>query len=153
MNRGQILSMLPVMPMTGEWALSSVSGPPGPAQNLSPSTWCNSRGAEMPVTIPSTKKSHSHPLKKWQSDSLDISTFVYTNHRTLENFDTQQDLLCWQLCWQEFLSQYDFDMLYIPGEDNTVKPMPYPCVATGVPSQVNLTQNLHCTLCGWRPLC
>jgi hypothetical protein len=33
-----------------------------------------------------------HALKKWHSDLLGSEFYVYTNHRTLENFDTQKDL-------------------------------------------------------------
>jgi len=43
-----------------------------------------------------------------------------TDHRTLEYFDTQKDLSCRQLRWSEFLSQYDYDLHYIKGEENTV---------------------------------
>jgi hypothetical protein len=59
-------------------------------------------------------------LKKWRSDLLGMNFYVYTDHRTLENFDTQRDLSRRQLRWQEFLSQYDFAIVYIPGDDNTV---------------------------------
>jgi hypothetical protein len=59
-------------------------------------------------------------LKKWRSDLLGIPIMVYTNHQTLQNFDTQQDLSQHQLQWQEFLSQYDITIVYILGEDNTV---------------------------------
>jgi len=31
-------------------------------------------------------------LEKWRSDLLGVEFFVYTDHRTLENFDQQQDL-------------------------------------------------------------
>ena len=59
-------------------------------------------------------------LQKWRSDLLGERIHVYTDHRTLENFDTQKDLSCRQLHWQEFLSQYDMSITYIRGEDNTV---------------------------------
>ena len=36
------------------------------------------------------------------------------------NFDTQWDLSCRQLHWQELLSQYEIHITYIQGEDNTV---------------------------------
>ena len=39
---------------------------------------------------------------------------------TLENFDTQKDLSCRQLRWQEFMLQYDLTITYIRGEDNTM---------------------------------
>ena len=59
-------------------------------------------------------------LKKWRSDLLGIPIYVYTDHRTLQNFDTQRDLSRRQLRWQEFMSQYDMTIVYIPGEDNSV---------------------------------
>lgn len=59
-------------------------------------------------------------LKKWRSDLLGSHFIVYTDHRTLENFDTQKDLSRRQLRWQEFMSQYDMTITYIRGEDNTV---------------------------------
>ena len=59
-------------------------------------------------------------LKKWRTDLLGSPIYVYTDHKTLENFDTQKDLSRRQLRWQEFLSQYEINMIYIPGPDNTV---------------------------------
>jgi hypothetical protein len=59
-------------------------------------------------------------LKKWRSDLLGSPIYVYTDHKTLENFDSQTDLSRRQLRWQEFLSQYEINMIYIPGPDNTV---------------------------------
>lgn len=59
-------------------------------------------------------------LKKWRLDLLGSQIFVYTDHRTLENFETQCDLSCRQLRWQELLSQFDMTIVYIRGEDNTV---------------------------------
>jgi hypothetical protein len=59
-------------------------------------------------------------LKKWHSDLLGTHFYVYTDHRTLKNFDAQKDLSHHQLRWQEFLSQYDVTITYIRGEDNTV---------------------------------
>jgi hypothetical protein len=57
-----------------------------------------------------------HALKKWRLDLLGIPIFVYTDHRTLQNFDTQCDLSRCQLRWQELMSQYDMQIVYIPGE-------------------------------------
>ena len=45
---------------------------------------------------------------------------IFTDHKTLENFDTQLDLSCCQAQWMEFMSQYDAKIVYIMGEDNTV---------------------------------
>ena len=46
-------------------------------------------------------------LKKWRSNLQGIPIVIYTDHRTLQNFDTQQDLSRHQLRWQELMSQYD----------------------------------------------
>src|ERR1700691_2086052 len=46
--------------------------------------------------------------------------YIYTDHCTLENFNSQKDLSYQQLCWQEFMSQYDLTITYICSEDNTV---------------------------------
>jgi hypothetical protein len=59
-------------------------------------------------------------LKKWQSDLLGSPIYVYTDHKTLENLNSQKDLSRCQLRWQEFLSQYKLNIIYIPGPDNTV---------------------------------
>lgn len=59
-------------------------------------------------------------LKKWRMDLMGSEFVVYTDHRTLENFNVQRDLSRRQLRWQEFLSQYECTISYIKGEDNTV---------------------------------
>lgn len=61
-----------------------------------------------------------HALKKWKSNLLGIPFIVYTDHRTLQNFDTQHDLSRHQLRWQELMSQYDMEIVYVSGEDNTI---------------------------------
>src|SRR6202000_282528 len=45
---------------------------------------------------------------------------VHTDHRTLTYFDTQKDLSRRQQRWAEYLSQYDYELRYIKGEENTV---------------------------------
>ena len=59
-------------------------------------------------------------LKKWRSDLIGSPIHVYTDHRTLINFDMQHDLSHRQLRWQELLSQYKIHISYVCGEDNTV---------------------------------
>lgn len=61
-----------------------------------------------------------HALKKWRSDLLSSPILIYTDHRTLENFETQKDLLWRQARWMEHMSQFDMTITYIQGEDNTV---------------------------------
>ena len=59
-------------------------------------------------------------LKKWWVDLLGAKFTMYTDHWTLENFNTQHNLSRCQLCWQEFMSQYEMKIVYIKGEDNCV---------------------------------
>jgi hypothetical protein len=59
-------------------------------------------------------------LKKWRSDLLGSQFSVFTNHRTLENFNTQKDLSHRQARWMEHLSQFNMTICYIHGKDNTV---------------------------------
>lgn len=59
-------------------------------------------------------------LKKWRVDLLGAKFVVYTDHRTLENFARQPLLSRRQARWQEFLAQYDFDIRYVKGEENTI---------------------------------
>ncbi len=58
--------------------------------------------------------------KKWQPDLLGEHFQVYTDHRTLENFETQKTLSRRQAHWLEELSQFDMTISYIHGEDNMV---------------------------------
>lgn len=47
-----------------------------------------------------------------------MKVYILTDHRTLENFESQQNLSRRQLHWQEELSQFDLEIAYIRGEDN-----------------------------------
>jgi hypothetical protein len=59
-------------------------------------------------------------LAKWRSDLLGTHIYIYTNHKTLQNFDSQCDLSLHQARWMEYLSQYEHSIMYIKGKDNTV---------------------------------
>ncbi|KAJ2913109.1 hypothetical protein MD484_g7300, partial [Candolleomyces efflorescens] len=59
-------------------------------------------------------------LHKWRADLIGTPFFIYTDHRTLEYFDTQRDLSSRQLRWNEFLSEYEGRIVYIRGKDNVV---------------------------------
>ena len=59
-------------------------------------------------------------LKKFRADLLGTHFTVYTDHRTLECFQKQRDLSRRQARWQEFLAEYDFEIVYVKGEENTV---------------------------------
>ncbi|TFK18915.1 hypothetical protein FA15DRAFT_555282, partial [Coprinopsis marcescibilis] len=56
--------------------------------------------------------------KQWKTDLTGVPFFVYTDHKTPENFQTQHDLSHHQACWMEFPLQYDTKSIYIKGEDN-----------------------------------
>ena len=49
-----------------------------------------------------------------------FSFFIYTDHKTLENLNTQKDLSRRQARWMELMSQYDAKIVYIKGDDNCV---------------------------------
>ena len=51
---------------------------------------------------------------------LGVPFTVLTDHKTLENFNTQRDLSRWQAHWMEFMLQYDAKIIYVKGEDNTI---------------------------------
>jgi len=57
-------------------------------------------------------------LQKWQSDLVGVPFLIYTDHKTLENFDCQRDLSRRQARWMEFMSQYKCKIVYVKGEDN-----------------------------------
>ena len=38
-----------------------------------------------------------HALIKWCTNLLGSLIIIYTDHHTLENFNTQKDLSCWQV--------------------------------------------------------
>ena len=59
-------------------------------------------------------------LHKWQADLVGSSFTIFTNCKTLENFDTQLDLSHCQVHWMEFMSQFNAKIVYIKGSGNTV---------------------------------
>ena len=61
-----------------------------------------------------------HALKKWRADLLGGPISIFTDHRTLENFDTQRDLSRRQAHWWEFMAQFKMKIYYVKGEDNMV---------------------------------
>jgi RNase H-like domain found in reverse transcriptase/Integrase zinc binding domain/Reverse transcriptase (RNA-dependent DNA polymerase) len=59
-------------------------------------------------------------IRKWRSDLLGTTFFVYTDHKTLLNFDTQKDLSRRQARWMEEMSMFDCKFVYIKGDDNSI---------------------------------
>ncbi|PPQ83763.1 hypothetical protein CVT24_007449, partial [Panaeolus cyanescens] len=59
-------------------------------------------------------------LKKWRADLLGNEFLVYTDHKTLEGFAKQKNLSRRQARWIEEMSQFDFKIVYVPGDSNLV---------------------------------
>ncbi|SGY12237.1 BQ5605_C011g06436 [Microbotryum silenes-dioicae] len=60
-------------------------------------------------------------LKEWHSDLLGSHFHILTDHSTLERFQTQCTVLsCQQARWLDTLAKFDYDLWYLPGEDNIV---------------------------------
>lgn len=59
-----------------------------------------------------------HALQKWHADLVGVPFVIYTDHKTLENFNAQQDLSRQQAQWIEFMSQYNCKIVYVKGADN-----------------------------------
>ena len=58
-------------------------------------------------------------LKKWRADLLGGLISIFTDHRTLENFDTQKGLSHREAHWQEFMAQFEMKIYYVKGKDNS----------------------------------
>jgi hypothetical protein len=61
-----------------------------------------------------------HGIRKWKVDLLGSPFLVYTDHKTLLNFQTQKEMSRRQARWMEELSVYDCKFVYVKGADNTV---------------------------------
>lgn len=72
-------------------------------------------------------------LKKWRTSLLGYEFEVHTDHYTLQYFQTQKDLSCRQVCWSEFLADFELKIKYIQGEDNTAADA-LSCMADDLPT-------------------
>jgi len=59
-------------------------------------------------------------LKRFRHHLLGIKFTIVTDHERLEKFMTQKDLSRRQTRWLETLCDFDFDIKYSPGKDNTL---------------------------------
>lgn len=79
------------------------------------------KGAELNYSVHEKKLlAIVRALKKWHADLFGTKFVVFTDHKTLLNFERQRDLSRRQARWMEFLSQFDCKMVYVKGEDNSV---------------------------------
>jgi RNase H-like domain found in reverse transcriptase len=58
-------------------------------------------------------------LKKWRSHLLGARFEVFTDHRTLEYFQSQKEMLRRQMRWSMYLVDFDYSITYIHSEENT----------------------------------
>jgi hypothetical protein len=58
-------------------------------------------------------------LKKWRSSLLGAPFEVLTDHRTLEYFQSQKEMSRRQMRWSMYLTDFDYTIRYIRGEDNS----------------------------------
>ena len=59
-------------------------------------------------------------LMKWEDKLLGCKFTLVTDHKGLEYFETQKNLLDRQVRWWEFLSCFNYTMMHIDGIDNKV---------------------------------
>ena len=59
-------------------------------------------------------------LKCWRHYLYGTKSTIYTDHKSLQHFFTQQDLNMRQRRWLELLSDFDCDIRYHPGKANVV---------------------------------
>ena len=58
-------------------------------------------------------------LKKWRSHLLGARFEIYTDHRTLEYFQSQKEMSRRQMRWSMYLADFDYTITYICSESNT----------------------------------
>ena len=82
-------------------------------------------------------------LRKWKMDLIGSEFYVYTDHKTLLNFNTQKDLSRRQARWMEELAIYNCKFVYVKGEENTVADAlsRYPQIETNVATAENLAHH------------
>jgi hypothetical protein len=59
-------------------------------------------------------------LKLWRHYLVGRNFELKTDHHSLKHLFTQRDLNARQRQWSEFMSEYDFGILYIKGKENVV---------------------------------
>ncbi|SCV73813.1 BQ2448_6243 [Microbotryum intermedium] len=59
-------------------------------------------------------------LRQWRVNLMGVHFTVLTDHESLKYLKTQENLSKRQACWVECLADYDFDITYIPGGENTI---------------------------------
>ena len=83
-------------------------------------------------------------LKLWRHYLVGRNLELKTDHQSLKHLFTQRDLNARQRRWSEFMSEYDFGILYIKGKENVVADAlsRRPRIFSLVPLKVNLRERV-----------
>jgi RNase H-like domain found in reverse transcriptase len=58
-------------------------------------------------------------FKKWRSHLLGAHFEVFTDHQTLEYFQSQKEMSRQQMRWSMYMANFDYNITHICGEENT----------------------------------
>ena len=106
-----------------DWQIGTCLSFGGTWETARPVAWDSVQLSQAEKNYPTQEKEMLtivRALKKFCADLLGTRFTVDTDHRTLECFQGQRDLSRRQARWQEFLAEYDFEIAYVKGSDNTV---------------------------------
>jgi hypothetical protein len=89
-------------------------------------------------------------LKLWRHYLVGQKFELKTDHKSLKHLFTQRDLNARQRLWSEFMSEYNFGILYIKGKENVVADAlsRRPCIFSLVILKVNLREHVLTQLPG-----
>jgi hypothetical protein len=89
-------------------------------------------------------------LKLWRHYLVGRNFELKTDHQSLKHLFTQRDLKARKRRWSEFMSEYDFGILYIKGKENVVADAlsRRPRVFSLIPLKVNLREHVLTQLQG-----
>jgi hypothetical protein len=89
-------------------------------------------------------------LKLWRHYLVGRNFDLKTDHQSLKHLFTQRDMKARKRRWSEFMSEYDFGILYIKGKENVVADAlsRRPRVFSLIPLKVNLREHVLTQLQG-----
>jgi hypothetical protein len=102
------------------------------------------KGAELNYPIHEKELLAIICARLWRADLIGSKIYIYTDHRTLENFLSQHDLSRRQARWMEFMSQFDAKIIYVKGTIQSPSPYQEPN-STTAPRQTSML-HYHATM-------